>query len=148
MHWNGIILNIFTSILYYVSSEDLRKKNSKIGEIGNGIEEVVDQARQINLEGISDAVQELLVSNNQDLTVDEIIEMHDREQDIEELESLDPIQSEDRMTAERYRITKAVGSRVVRASESRPEDLVPCLNCGGGDQWCHHHSSIREFLRA
>ncbi|GFX38641.1 hypothetical protein TNCV_3476311 [Trichonephila clavipes] len=25
---------------------------------------------------------------------------------------------------------------------------VPCLNCGGGDTWCHHLSSFREFHRA
>ncbi|GFW65386.1 hypothetical protein TNCV_396521 [Trichonephila clavipes] len=27
-----------------------------------------------------------------------------------------------------------MGSRVVRTSDSRPEGLVPCLNCGGGDR--------------
>ncbi|GFY33944.1 hypothetical protein TNCV_4596521 [Trichonephila clavipes] len=61
-------------------------------EIGNLIEEVVNLARQINLEGDSDDVQELL------LTIDELIEMHEQEQDIYELESLEPVQSEDRMT--------------------------------------------------
>ncbi|GFT83169.1 hypothetical protein TNCV_2129801 [Trichonephila clavipes] len=25
---------------------------------------------------------------------------------------------------------------------------VPCLNCGGGDRWCRHLSSLREFHRA
>ncbi|GFW97836.1 hypothetical protein TNCV_1425991 [Trichonephila clavipes] len=51
---------------------------------------------QINLEVDSDDVQELLDCYNQELTVDEITEMH--EQDIEELESSDPVQSEDQMT--------------------------------------------------
>ncbi|GFV57369.1 muscle calcium channel subunit alpha-1 [Trichonephila clavipes] len=37
---------------------------------------------------------------------------------------------------------------VVRASDSRPEGLVPCLNCGGGDRWGRHLSSLRDFLRA
>ncbi|GFW33968.1 hypothetical protein TNCV_286521 [Trichonephila clavipes] len=24
----------------------------------------------------------------------------------------------------------------------------PCLNCGGGDRWCRHLSSLQEFHRA
>ncbi|GFX10029.1 uncharacterized protein TNCV_4101681 [Trichonephila clavipes] len=60
-------------------------------EIGNVIEEVVDLARQINLEVDSDGVQELLDFYNQELTMDELIEMHEQEQDIEKLESLDPV---------------------------------------------------------
>ncbi|XP_023220465.1 tigger transposable element-derived protein 1-like [Centruroides sculpturatus] len=66
-------------------------------EIGNVIEEVVDLARQINLEVDSDDLQELLDSHNQELTIDELIEMREQEQDIEEPDSLDPVQSEDRM---------------------------------------------------
>ncbi|GFY14788.1 hypothetical protein TNCV_648311 [Trichonephila clavipes] len=66
-------------------------------EISNVIE-VVDLARQINLEVDSDEVQELLDSHNQELTIDELTEMHGQEQEIEELESVDPVQSEDRMT--------------------------------------------------
>ncbi|GFX16069.1 uncharacterized protein TNCV_4703271 [Trichonephila clavipes] len=65
-------------------------------EIGNVIQEIVDLARQINLEVNSDDVQELLDSHNQELTMDELIEMH--EQDIEELKSLYPVSSKDRMT--------------------------------------------------
>ncbi|GFT98131.1 hypothetical protein TNCV_789501 [Trichonephila clavipes] len=49
--------------------------------------------KQINLEVDSDDVQEVLDSHNQELTMDELIEMH--EQHIEELESLDPVKSED-----------------------------------------------------
>ncbi|GFW24522.1 hypothetical protein TNCV_2403871 [Trichonephila clavipes] len=56
-------------------------------EIGIVIEEVVDVARQINLAGDSDGVQELLDAHNQ-----ELIEMH--EQDIEELESLDLVHNQ------------------------------------------------------
>ncbi|GFW37395.1 hypothetical protein TNCV_860021 [Trichonephila clavipes] len=52
-------------------------------EIGNLIKEVVKLAKQINLEMVSDDVQELMDSHNQDSTIDEIIEMHG--QDIEEL---------------------------------------------------------------
>ncbi|GFT92780.1 uncharacterized protein TNCV_739671 [Trichonephila clavipes] len=71
----------------------LWKKNCKIGNV---IEEVVDLARQINLEVDSDDIQELLDSHNQKLTVDELIEMHKEEQkDTEKLESLDLVQSED-----------------------------------------------------
>ncbi|GFX71642.1 hypothetical protein TNCV_2696301 [Trichonephila clavipes] len=52
------------------------------GKIGNVIE-VVDLSSQINLEVDSYDVQELLDSNNQELTMDELIEIY--EQDIEEL---------------------------------------------------------------
>ncbi|GFT81589.1 hypothetical protein TNCV_3674191 [Trichonephila clavipes] len=41
-----------------------------------------------------------------------------------------------------------MSSLVVRASDSRPEVLVPCLNCGGGDWWCRHLSSLWDFRRA
>ncbi|GFX08317.1 hypothetical protein TNCV_3268061 [Trichonephila clavipes] len=54
--------------------------------------------KQINLEAGSDDVQKLLSSHNQELTMDELIEMHEQEQDIEELEFLEPFQAEDRMT--------------------------------------------------
>ncbi|GFU50334.1 uncharacterized protein TNCV_301661 [Trichonephila clavipes] len=56
---------------------------------------VVDLARQINLEVDSDDVQEQLDSYNQKLITDELIEMHEQDQDIEELDSLDVAQSED-----------------------------------------------------
>ncbi|GFX49147.1 hypothetical protein TNCV_5041411 [Trichonephila clavipes] len=58
------------------------------GKIGDEIE-VVDLSRQINLAVDSDDVQELPDFHNQELTTDELIEM--QEQDIEELESLDPV---------------------------------------------------------
>ncbi|GFU96018.1 hypothetical protein TNCV_4218681, partial [Trichonephila clavipes] len=45
----------------------------------------------------SDDVQELPDSHNQELTMDELIDMHEQEQGIEEPESSDPVQSEDRM---------------------------------------------------
>ncbi|GFU29298.1 hypothetical protein TNCV_3334921 [Trichonephila clavipes] len=64
-------------------------------EIGNLIEEVINPARQKHLKVDSVNVQELLNSHNQELTIDELIEMH--EQDIEEVESEDPVQSENRM---------------------------------------------------
>ncbi|GFW69684.1 hypothetical protein TNCV_1883281 [Trichonephila clavipes] len=43
-------------------------------------------------------LQELLDSRNQNLTIDEIVKRHEQEQDVEELEYLDPVQTEDRMT--------------------------------------------------
>ncbi|GFV71897.1 hypothetical protein TNCV_2458321 [Trichonephila clavipes] len=55
---------------------------------------------KINLEVNSDGVQELLDSHNEELTMDELIEMHEKEEDIEEFDSLDPVQSEVRMTVE------------------------------------------------
>ncbi|GFS49146.1 uncharacterized protein TNCV_2410101 [Trichonephila clavipes] len=35
-----------------------------------------------------------------------------------------------------------MGSLMVKASDSRPEGLVQCRNCGGGDRWCRHLSSL------
>ncbi|GFU73249.1 uncharacterized protein TNCV_493741 [Trichonephila clavipes] len=40
-------------------------------------------------------------------------------------------------------MSRAVGSLVVRASDSGPEGLVPCLNWGCGNKWCRHRSSLR-----
>ncbi|GFX68173.1 tigger transposable element-derived protein 1 [Trichonephila clavipes] len=69
----------------------------ELDEIRYLIEEVVDLTRQKNLEVDSDSIQKPLDSHNQELTLDKLIEMHEKEQDIEQLESLDPVQS-DRMT--------------------------------------------------
>ncbi|GFV65343.1 hypothetical protein TNCV_4573431 [Trichonephila clavipes] len=52
------------------------------GEIGNMTEEVVDLARQINLEVDSDDIQELLDFHNHELINDELIEMHEQDPDI------------------------------------------------------------------
>ncbi|GFW04153.1 uncharacterized protein TNCV_2669181 [Trichonephila clavipes] len=71
-----------------ISSED-RVKVPEPNEIGNVIEEVVRLVGQINLKVDSDDVQELLDFHKQELTVNEIVEMH--EQDIKEIESLKPI---------------------------------------------------------
>ncbi|GFW31147.1 hypothetical protein TNCV_2577291 [Trichonephila clavipes] len=60
----------------------------------NVIGEGVNLARQLNLEVDSDDAQELMYSHHQELTMDEHIEL----QDTEELESLDPVQSEDGIT--------------------------------------------------
>ncbi|GFS78519.1 hypothetical protein TNCV_3147691 [Trichonephila clavipes] len=48
-------------------------------KFGNLILEVVDLARQINSEVDNDEVPELLDSDNQELTVDELTEMHEFE---------------------------------------------------------------------
>ncbi|GFV29757.1 hypothetical protein TNCV_1925821 [Trichonephila clavipes] len=55
--------------------------------------------QQINIEVDSDDVQELMDSHNQEVTMDELVEMHEPEQDINELEPhLDSVQIEDRIT--------------------------------------------------
>ncbi|GFW45111.1 uncharacterized protein TNCV_716131 [Trichonephila clavipes] len=54
-----------------------------------------------------------------------------------------------------YVFVKTVGQKVLWA-ESRvqadwkifPSPSGPCLNCGGGDRWCRHLSSLRELRRA
>ncbi|GFW61459.1 tigger transposable element-derived protein 1 [Trichonephila clavipes] len=71
-----------------------KEKIVKTGEIGNGIEELADLARKINLEVDSDNLQGLLDSHNQELKMDELIKIHQQERGIEELESLDPVQSD------------------------------------------------------
>ncbi|GFW12314.1 hypothetical protein TNCV_2489581 [Trichonephila clavipes] len=50
--------------------------------IDNLIEEVVNLARQINLEVDSDDIQELLDTHNQELTMDELIEVSDERKSI------------------------------------------------------------------
>ncbi|GFV06008.1 hypothetical protein TNCV_3142991 [Trichonephila clavipes] len=62
-------------------------------EIGNVIEGV-DLVMQLNLEVDRGDIQELLDSHNQELTIDELLEMPQPEQNIEE-ESLYPVLSED-----------------------------------------------------
>ncbi|GFW83333.1 uncharacterized protein TNCV_2544311 [Trichonephila clavipes] len=49
--------------------------------------------RQINLEKDNDDVQQMMDSHNQELTIDELIEMHEQKR-----LSLDRVQTEDRMT--------------------------------------------------
>ncbi|GFT93623.1 hypothetical protein TNCV_677541 [Trichonephila clavipes] len=61
------------------------------------IEEVVDLVMEMEPKEDSGEVQELLDSHNQALTVDKLIEMYEKEQNIE-LESVDSVQSENRMT--------------------------------------------------
>ncbi|GFY30618.1 hypothetical protein TNCV_3117801 [Trichonephila clavipes] len=47
-------------------------------ETGNVISEFVNLSRQINFEMNSDDFQELLSSRNQELTIDELTEMHEQ----------------------------------------------------------------------
>ncbi|GFW27765.1 hypothetical protein TNCV_766461 [Trichonephila clavipes] len=88
--------------------------HKKNGKISNVIEEVVDIARQINLDVDSKEFKVLRNSHNQDLTMDELIEMQEQAQHIEELKSLDPIQSEDRLARNRLVI-----GRLWRARKNR-----------------------------
>ncbi|GFW32127.1 tigger transposable element-derived protein 1 [Trichonephila clavipes] len=81
-----------------VIGAELTESVAEWDEIGNVIEKIVNLARQINSEADSDGVQELLDSQNWELTIDELIEMNEQEQDIGEFDSLDPFQSEDRIT--------------------------------------------------
>ncbi|GFT58381.1 hypothetical protein TNCV_2118841 [Trichonephila clavipes] len=61
-------------------------------KIGNVVEEVIYLAKKINLEADSDNVQELIM--------DELIKMHNQEQNLEQLKSLESAQSEDRMVVD------------------------------------------------
>ncbi|GFV49646.1 hypothetical protein TNCV_1959541 [Trichonephila clavipes] len=71
---------------------------TELNEIGNVIEEVVDLARQINLEVDSDGVHEFTNYYNHELAIHEFMEVHKQEQNIGELASLDPVHSKDQMT--------------------------------------------------
>ncbi|GFW57715.1 hypothetical protein TNCV_2926341 [Trichonephila clavipes] len=74
-------------VFFFYSITETQAESVPVSEeIGCLIEEVVDFAKQINLDVDSDDVQELLDSRNQVLVMDELIEMHEQEQDIEELE--------------------------------------------------------------
>ncbi|GFV80953.1 transposable element Tc3 transposase [Trichonephila clavipes] len=85
------VIENWTSRLDYIraSRDGISVRESDV--IRKVIEEVVDLARQINLEVDSDNVRELLHSHNQDSAMDELIEMHEQEQDFEELESLESV---------------------------------------------------------
>ncbi|GFX25428.1 hypothetical protein TNCV_1424121 [Trichonephila clavipes] len=88
----------FTELKQFLAKKgEKKRKKCKIGEIGNGIEEVVDLARQTNLEVNGDDVQEVLDTYNEQLTMDELIEMHEQKKTIEEFVSFYLVQSEDRM---------------------------------------------------
>ncbi|GFU84954.1 hypothetical protein TNCV_3896811 [Trichonephila clavipes] len=73
---------IFKSLRFVFPSpitETQAKSVPTTDEIGNVIEEVVDLARHMKFVVDSDDDQKLLVSNNQELTYDELIEMHEQE---------------------------------------------------------------------
>ncbi|GFT85756.1 hypothetical protein TNCV_4027021 [Trichonephila clavipes] len=80
-----------------VTTESISKKAARHHLIpGPGVAD--HWSRLINLKVDSVDSQELLDSNNQEQKIDEFRDMHEQEPSIEELESLDPVQSEDRMT--------------------------------------------------
>ncbi|GFX07382.1 hypothetical protein TNCV_504401 [Trichonephila clavipes] len=82
---SGIILGLdWVDSAFHPFNGSIKGENDNIKKIGNVIEEVVDLARQINLEVDRDDVQELLGFHDQELAMDE------QEQVIEKLESLDP----------------------------------------------------------
>ncbi|GFU61252.1 tigger transposable element-derived protein 1 [Trichonephila clavipes] len=59
---------------------------------------LMSKVRKINVEVDSDDVQELMDSHNQEQTIDKLIEIHEHDQAIEELECFDTDQSDDRIT--------------------------------------------------
>ncbi|GFS47169.1 hypothetical protein TNCV_2053401 [Trichonephila clavipes] len=59
----------FYFFVFFPITETQAESVSKPDEIGNMIEEVVNPARHINLEVDSDDAQEMLDSNNQELTI-------------------------------------------------------------------------------
>ncbi|GFW14162.1 hypothetical protein TNCV_3547511 [Trichonephila clavipes] len=110
MHEQSLIHNTSTyATPTYTNSEspplntDIQEESvTEPDDIDNFIEENVDLARQIHLEVDSDDVQELLDSYNQEITIDELIEMHEQ---LSMSSNADPVQSEDRMTVVRHYIS-------------------------------------------
>ncbi|GFW97880.1 hypothetical protein TNCV_1426431 [Trichonephila clavipes] len=98
-HWPGDLRNVTMANQIADDANDniVVESVPEPDKIGNLSEEVVDLAWQISLEVDSDDEQELLGFYNEELKMDELIEMHGQEQDIQELESLDRFQSEDRL---------------------------------------------------
>ncbi|GFU19707.1 hypothetical protein TNCV_3960581 [Trichonephila clavipes] len=86
-------------------ADELQINRESVGQIGENVKYVKDSGvlneligRTLSGEVDRDDVQDLLDSYNQELTLDELTEVHEQEeQDIEEFESLDPVQSKDRM---------------------------------------------------
>ncbi|GFU62687.1 hypothetical protein TNCV_1518781 [Trichonephila clavipes] len=60
----------------YESSKEKDFGNCPL-EIGNGIEEVVDLAKKINLGVDSDNIQKQMDCHKKEFTIDELIEMHE-----------------------------------------------------------------------
>ncbi|GFV03223.1 hypothetical protein TNCV_4018201 [Trichonephila clavipes] len=65
-------------------TETREKSGQEPEEIGNLIKEVADFARQINLAMDSDDVQILLDFHSHEQTIDELVEMHEQEQNNEQ----------------------------------------------------------------
>ncbi|CAH4032450.1 unnamed protein product [Pieris brassicae] len=80
-------------------------------EICNVIKDVIELGRQINLEVDSVDVQELLDSHNEEFTIDELITMREQEEEMDNHDSLDPVQLEDQMTVGNF--TEALSSIVI-----------------------------------
>ncbi|GFX83374.1 hypothetical protein TNCV_908921 [Trichonephila clavipes] len=82
----GLELRILTRVKYKMCCSLL--KLPEPNEIGSAIEEIIDHARQINLEVHNDYVKELLNSHNHQLAIDELIEIHEEEQGFKVLQSI------------------------------------------------------------
>lgn len=92
---NGVWKKLCPFFFTTDTQEELASDSEQIESI---IKEVVNIAEQLNLEVNYDDVQELLDSHNQELTIDELLEMRENEQDIEQNNSLNPDEPENQMT--------------------------------------------------
>lgn len=70
--WNEVSQK---TVYIFLTTETQGESVSDPEQIDRVIEEVVDIAKQLNLEVDNDGVHELLDSHNQELTIDEVIEM-------------------------------------------------------------------------
>ncbi|GFU40111.1 uncharacterized protein TNCV_3767761 [Trichonephila clavipes] len=111
-------------------------------EIGNLIEEIIGY-RQINLEVDSDDVQELMDFHNQELTMNELIIMHEQEKDIKELGSnpgedmgvckcIVPVRHGDTLNSRRAAspLVRLVEGEEKWEASNQPQSVLP-LNWGG-----------------
>ncbi|GFW43161.1 uncharacterized protein TNCV_1349251 [Trichonephila clavipes] len=105
----------------------------------------------MNLEVNRDDVHELLDSHYQDPTIDELIEIH--EQDIEELQSLDTVQSEDQLTISSYLDSdENISSNESDGEESEESaDTIDNISVNpdiyvarDGTKWIPHNSNVPD----
>ncbi|GFU61372.1 hypothetical protein TNCV_530721 [Trichonephila clavipes] len=92
---------------------------------------------------VNDYIQEVLNSHNQEKTIDELIE----EQDIEELESLDPVKTEDPMMIDSDEDIRLSESDYKESEESTDEIDNTLVNpeiyfARDGTEWIQHISNV------
>ncbi|GFW82227.1 transposable element Tcb2 transposase [Trichonephila clavipes] len=106
-------------------------------EMERALLEVWDRISQFVINSLIDPMSQR-TGLPQELTIDELIEMHEQEQGIEELESIDRVQTEDEMTFE----NRTEGISLI-------ENYLTELSCPLADQIAHFFvwSNLEDFVK-